>query len=49
MLLRHMVVYFWVLMGGARYWVSPTIAISAVIGFGTLSYGALDLGVDFKF
>ena len=35
--------------GGARYWVSPTIAISAMIVFGTLSYGSLDLGVDFKF
>lgn len=34
---------------GARYWVSPTIGISARIGFGSLSYGALDLGVDFKF
>ena len=35
--------------GGARYWVSPTIAISASIGYGSLSYGALDIGVDFKF
>jgi len=35
--------------GGARYWFSPTIAVIARIGFGTLSYGALDLGVDFKF
>ena len=35
--------------GGARYWVSPTIAISASIGYGSLSYGALDVGVDFKF
>jgi hypothetical protein len=35
--------------GGARYWISPTLAVSARIGFGTLSYGALDLGVDFKF
>jgi len=34
---------------GARYWVSPTIAISARLGFGSLSYGGLDLGVDFKF
>ena len=35
--------------GGARYWVSPTVAITARIGFGTLSYSGLDLGVDFKF
>ncbi len=34
---------------GARYWFSPTIGVSARIGFGSLSYGALDLGVDFKF
>jgi hypothetical protein len=35
--------------GGARYWVSPTMAICASIGYGSLSYGALDVGVDFKF
>lgn len=35
--------------GGARYWVTPTIAITGRVGFGTLSYGALELGVDFKF
>ncbi len=34
---------------GARYWISPTIGISARVGFGSLSYGGLDLGVDFKF
>jgi hypothetical protein len=34
---------------GARYWVSPTIAVSARLGLGSLSYGGLDLGVDFKF
>ncbi len=34
---------------GARYWVSPTIAISGRLGFGSLSYGGLDVGVDFKF
>ncbi len=34
---------------GARYWVSPTIGISARLGYGSLSYGALELGVDFKF
>lgn len=37
------------LHGGMRYWFSPTLAAVARIGFGTLSYGALDLGVDFKF
>jgi len=35
--------------GGARYWVSPSLALTARIGFGSLSYGSLDLGVDFKF
>ncbi len=35
--------------GGARYWITPTIAIIGSVGFGTLSYGALELGVDFKF
>lgn len=35
--------------GGARYWLSPTVGLSARVGFGSLSYGALDLGVDFKF
>ncbi len=34
---------------GARYWVSPTVGVSARVGFGSLSYGGLDLGVDFKF
>ncbi len=33
---------------GARYWISPTMALSGRLGFGTLSYGALDIGVDFK-
>ncbi|NWF89262.1 MAG: hypothetical protein HXY50_07330 [Ignavibacteriaceae bacterium] len=35
--------------GGARYWITPTLALTGRIGFGTLSYGALELGVDFKF
>jgi hypothetical protein len=35
--------------GGARYFISPTIAISGRIGFGSLSYGALEVGLDFKF
>jgi hypothetical protein len=35
--------------GGARYWFSPTIAVRASVGYGSMSYGALDLGVDFKF
>ncbi len=41
---------FWFgLHAGARYWFTQNLAASARIGFGTLSYGALDLGVDFKF
>ncbi len=35
--------------GGARYWISPTIAISGRIGLGTLGYSGIDFGVDFKF
>lgn len=35
--------------GGLRYWISPTVAITGRIGFGTLSYSGLDFGVDFKF
>ena len=35
--------------GGARYWISPTLVITGRIGFGTLGYSGLDLGVDFKF
>jgi len=41
---------FWLgLQGGARYWISPTIALTGRVAFGSLSYGALELGVDFKF
>jgi hypothetical protein len=40
---------FWIgVHGGLRYWFTPTVALNARIGFGTLSYGALDIGVDFK-
>ncbi len=37
------------IQGGLRYWVSPTVAISGRVGFGTLGYSGLDFGVDFKF
>jgi hypothetical protein len=37
------------LHGGLRYWIQPNLALSSRIGFGTLGYGALDIGVDFKF
>lgn len=33
---------------GGRYWLSPTMALSARFGFGTLSYYALTVGIDFK-
>jgi hypothetical protein len=33
---------------GIRYWIQPNLALIARMGFGTLSYGALELGVDFK-
>lgn len=34
--------------GGARYWLSPNLALAARIGLGTLGYDGLDVGVDFK-
>ncbi len=37
------------IQGGARYWVSPTVAINGRLGLGTLGYSGLDFGVDFKF
>lgn len=40
---------FWIAVGaGLRYWISENIAVNGRIGFGTLSYGALDLGFDYK-
>ncbi len=40
---------FFGINAGGRYWVSPKVGISARVGLGSLSYGGLDLGVDFKF
>lgn len=41
---------FWIgLHAGMRYWISPDLAISGRLGFGSYSYSALDVGVDFKF
>jgi hypothetical protein len=37
------------LHGGLRYWIQPNIAITSRIAFGTLGYGALEFGADFKF
>ena len=36
------------LQGGLRYWVSNNFAIGGRLGFGTLSYSALEFGVDWK-
>jgi hypothetical protein len=36
------------LQGGVRYFLSPKLALTGRFGFGTLSYGALEIGVDFK-
>ena len=33
---------------GLRYWISPKLALVGRFGFGNLSYGALEVGVDFK-
>lgn len=39
---------FWLgLQGGLRYFFSPKTALNARFGFGTLSYGALEVGIDF--
>lgn len=35
--------------GGVRYWFNPNIAASVRVSFGSLSYGALELGADIKF
>lgn len=41
---------FWAaIQAGARYWVSPTLALTGRLAFGSLSYGGLEVGVDFKF
>ncbi|MFH1194867.1 MAG: outer membrane beta-barrel protein [bacterium] len=40
--------FFMGLNGGLRYFLSPNLALVARFGFGSLSYGAFDLGVDFK-
>ncbi len=34
---------------GMRYWVTDNMAFSIRIGLGTRGYGALDLGLDYKF
>ncbi len=34
--------------GGGRYWVSSNFAVSGRIGFGTLKYGSLEIGCDWK-
>lgn len=41
---------FWVgLHGGMRYWIDNDWAIVGRFGFGSYSYSAFDIGVDFKF
>lgn len=41
---------FWVgLHGGMRYWIDNDWAIVGRFGFGSYSYSAFDVGVDFKF
>jgi hypothetical protein len=35
--------------GGLRYWIQPNLALTSRVAFGTSGYGALDIGVDFKF
>jgi hypothetical protein len=37
------------LQGGGRYFFSPNLAGVVRIAFGSLSYGGLDIGVDWKF
>jgi hypothetical protein len=41
---------FWLgFQGGLRYFIQPNLALTGRVGFGTLSYGALEVGVDWKF
>jgi hypothetical protein len=41
---------FWLgFQGGLRYFIEPNIALTVRVGFGTLSYGALEVGIDWKF
>ncbi len=35
--------------GGLRYWFNPNFAVTGRVGFGSLSYGALEVGLDVKF
>ncbi len=35
--------------GGVRYWFQPNLGLVGRIAFGSLSYGGLEVGVDFKF
>jgi hypothetical protein len=35
--------------GGLRVWFNPNLALTGRAGFGTLSYGSLELGIDVKF
>lgn len=37
------------IQGGVRYWLSNNFAVVGRLGYGSLSYGALDVGVDWKF
>lgn len=37
------------LQGGIRYMISPQWSLTARVGFGSLSYGALEVGADYKF
>lgn len=40
---------FWIAVNaGIRYWITENIAVNGRIGFGTLSYGALDIGFDYR-
>ena len=40
---------FWLgIHGGLRYWINPGLALNGRLSFGTLSYGAIEIGVDFK-
>lgn len=41
--------FFVGLDGGARYWFSNTVAGTVRLNLGSLSYSAIDFGVDFKF
>ena len=47
-IVEYPIVWSWG-QAGARYFVSPTVALVARLGLGNFNYYALELGADFRF